>query len=239
MRSVAALKEPFAFIPSLGLTRSVAAKLVCHLAAKLPDEELKVIADCVWACLVIKVVVEQNLTSEGKLDTLSRSIRAKFIVAESTRPDCIQLYKTLLKNFQLQGVSYATGLKTFLDTFNAGSSVECARLSELEARMLVLLPAQEQEFVSAVECHWDQFKQKDSALTLKILTSYVGRTVTHPPNTPTLWQTILLALPSKNLLFVKRLITIFLKNLKAAMAASKKPINLSFRSASWPNLQIS
>ena len=124
------------------MTRSLACKLLCTLAHDLSDAELQLMKDSddVACCYQIRCVMQEPLPPT---DVFASSVRAKFIVSESTRPDIIELCSGLQANFSLQGITYQEGISDFIARFNTRSPTESARLSEWESKMLHMLPHQE------------------------------------------------------------------------------------------------
>ena len=217
----------WSFQVSVGMTRNLSAKLVVELAKNLADADLQVVLKEVTSCLQVKATLEPN-----QADVFASSMRSKFIISESTRPDVIQLYSGLCQMFSLRGQKYSEQISSYITAFNKGSNVDAARLSEAEVKMLLLLSGQQSEFVAVLERHWDNFKIQDSALPLKSLINTVDRVKRTDASLPGIWQAIFVASPDKNTLFVKRAIQIFLRNLAEAQAASKgKAINLRMRAS--------
>jgi hypothetical protein len=217
----------WSFQVSVGMTRNLSAKLVVELAKNLADADLQVVLKEVTSCLQVKATLEPN-----QADVFASSMRSKFIISESTRPDVIQLYSGLCQMFSLRGQKYSEQISSYIMAFNKGSNVDAARLSEAEVKMLLLLPGQQSEFLAVLERHWDNFKIQDSALPLKSLINTVDRTKRTDTSMPGIWQAIFVPSPDKNTLFVKRAIQIFLRNLAEAQAASKgKAINLRMRAS--------
>ena len=78
--------------------------------------------------------------------------------------------------FSLQGKKYSEKISRYITEFNSASKVDAARISDAESKMLLMLPAQQPEFISVLERHWDNFKIRDSGVTLKSLktTQWIG-----------------------------------------------------------------
>ena len=215
------------FQVSVGMTRNLAAKLVVELAKNLSEADLAVVLGEVTSCLQVKATMEPP-----QADIFAASMRSKFIISESTRPDVIQLYTGLSQMFSLQGKKYMEKISSYITEFNSASKVDAARISDAEAKMLLILPAQLPEFISVLERHWDNFKIQDSGVTLKSLINTVDRVKRMDASTPGIWQNIFMASPEKNTLFVSRAVQVFLKNLAEAQAGNKgKPINLRMRAS--------
>ena len=174
---------------SVGMARSSACKLVCDLALGLSDEELKTMMKEVASTMQCKAVIQPV---NPVVDILTTSIRSKFIVSESTRPDIIQLFTGLKAHFSYNGLKYEDAIGGFIQNFNKGTSVESGRISEGDQKMLILLPCQQAQFIKSVECHWDNYKIQDSGLPLKTLIMNIDRVKKlDTKSAPQLWQSIL------------------------------------------------
>ncbi|CAE7356157.1 unnamed protein product [Symbiodinium sp. CCMP2592] len=219
------------FHVTIGMTRSLACKLLCTLAQNvLSEAELALVQSEVASCYQIRCVMNAPVAPS---DVFASSVRAKFIVSESTRPDILQLYAGLQANFSLQGLLYQDCIAKFIASFNARSSVDAAKLSEGEVKMLLMLPSQETLFVESLSGHWDQFKKEDSGITMKTLLNNVGRTKPKDARVPGLWQTVFAPSAKKNTYFVLREIAVFVKALQQATNSLKKggTFNLRQRAA--------
>ena len=183
----------------------------------------------VGSCLQVKATMEPL---EVDVDIFGRSMRSKFVIFESTRPDVIQLFTGLQQMFLMKGEKYNEQIAGYIQSFNSKSQVDAARISEAEAKMLVMLPAQQFEFVSVLERHCDHFKIQDSGVTLKSLINTVDRVKRMDNSVPGIWQSILAPSPEKNTLYVQRAVHVFLKNLAQDQAGNKgTAINLRMRAS--------
>ena len=135
------------------MTRNLSAKVVVELAKNQTDADLQVVLKEVTSCLQVTATMEPY-----QADVFAASMRAKFITSQSTRPDVIQLYSGLCQMFSLRGHKYSEQISSYIATFNQGSNVDAARLSEAEVKMLLVLPAHQSEFLSVLERHWGNFK---------------------------------------------------------------------------------
>ena len=178
----------------------------------------------VTSCLQVKATMEPQ-----QADALAASIRSKFIISESTRPDAIQLFSGLNDMFNLQGKKYSEHISNYISEFNGSSKVDSARLSEAEQKMLLLLPSQQPEFLNTIEKHWNNFKGQDSGITLKMLLSQVDRQKRLESGCPGVWQQIFVASAEKNTLYVRRCVDMFLKNLAEAQSTCKKGSQINLR----------
>ena len=157
------------------------------------------------------------------------SISNKFALAESTRPDVLQLFHAFTQAFKSAGMDYLASIDKKIDEFNARSNSGTAaqKISDQEAQILKLLPLQQAEFLDVLSRHWDVYKAVESGITLKSLCCNVGRKAPQPESS--LWTSIYQATPEKNLLWLKRQVAIFEKNVEDVQKQAKKVVNLAFR----------
>lgn len=212
----------------VGFTRSLAAKMVLECWSELDAAQQKDLLDVVKSCLVIKVTCQPAGSLEQEFFS---SMRSKFQLSESTRPDVIQLYYGWQKLFSKMGVDYAATISDHVKAFNQTSSVAGSRVSDQEFYILRILPHQSKAFVDMLEAHWDRYKSPESAVTLKSMCEKVDRK--SPPTEHAVWASILKPSPEKNLIWLERQIEIFNVNQCQMMgSSSKKTKSLSFKAAS-------
>ena len=219
----------FSLRHAVGFTRSLAAKLLCVLALKaaLTPADITDLAPFLKAVLYVKVTYE---TYDNEDALMQKSILAKMIISESTRPDVLQLFYSFSRAVAKQGLPYNEVIDQRINAFNAQTSVDAAKISDAERKMLKLLPLQLGDFLKLLDFHWNQWKASESAVTLRSLVKHLDRTKALDSTVPQVWQLLLKASPEKNYTFLQREITIFLSKVKEASAAARgKPINLSFR----------
>ncbi|CAE7218494.1 unnamed protein product [Symbiodinium sp. CCMP2592] len=231
--------EKFTVSHAVGMTRSVATKCVLALIeqAGLSDAEFVEFVPLIKSCLYIKCTFESYSSDE---DLLQRSILSKMVVAESTRPDIIQLFHSFSLSVAKQGLVYSAVIDSKIADFNRRSSVDSGRISDAERQMLKLLPLQDKRYLSVLSQHWDAFKATESAIPLRTLVKWTDRALPADMSIGSEWKLILTCSALKNLTFLMRQIAIFLRSLKEAMNTAKKSINLAFRAPKLrdPNPQI-
>ena len=85
------------------------------------------------------------------------SISNKFALADSTRPDVLQLFYAFTQAFNSAGMDYLAPIDKKIDEFNARSNSGTAaqKISDQEAQILKLLPLQLTEFLDVLSRHWD------------------------------------------------------------------------------------
>ena len=207
---------------SMGFTRVLAAKSLLLAMLDLEEPELQEVIPVLCSLFTVKFTFNPAPT-----DSLQRcrSLAAKFQVSESTRPDPIQIYYTLSEGLKREGADVATGLRGKISEYNTMSGVTSQNISELEGRVICNLPFQTDEFVSDLKYHWQNYKNAESAVPMKMFT-YISSDV--PPEAQGIWKEIMTPAPAKNELFLKYLIGFFVKNFKDAMRMKKK-INMRFQ----------
>lgn len=210
----------------VGFTRSLAAKMVLEFWSQLNETQQKDLSHVFASCLTIKVTWQVAANAESEF---FGSVRGKFQLSESTRPDVIQLYHGWQGLFAKMGMEFNACISDQIKKFNQTSSVAGSRVSDLEAQILKVLPFQLKSFVDLLESHWDRFKSPESAVTLKSLCEKVDRKA--PPTENAAWGSILKATPEKNFIWLQRQIEIFNQNQRQMAGNTKKKGSLAFRAA--------
>ncbi|CAJ1400371.1 unnamed protein product [Effrenium voratum] len=212
----------------VGFTRSLASKMLLQLvlSSGLSADEIGCLMPQIKAAIVMHAVVE--IGSEEQL--LQRSLLSKFQVAESTRPDVLQIYEGFVKYCARAGLKYAEAISDQISRFNMNSSTDTSKISEQEEKMLRMLPNQDELFLKLLSSHWDNFKAGESGATLRTLVTHCDRVLPRDDTKPAIWTAIMAPSPAKNLLFLQRLIEVYMRNFKDAIKGGKK-VNLAFRAA--------
>ncbi|CAE7253882.1 unnamed protein product [Symbiodinium sp. CCMP2592] len=130
------LLTPFCAKHVVGFGRSLAAKMLvmeaCILEPTLTDEEMGELSSLLQSCFDVHAVV---MGPAGFKDIGYASMRNKFQVSESVRPDVLQLYH-VLSGIVAQPTQQE--LKQAIAEFNRSSSVAGHRISDLESKDPVL-----------------------------------------------------------------------------------------------------
>ena len=159
-----------------------------------------------------------------------RSLAAKFQVSESVRPDPIQIYTLLADSLAKSGQNVSAGLPGKIKAYNSLTTVQSQSISELESRVICILPQQTPKFVEVLKYHWQNYKNAESAVPMKLFDRSGMFGSEMPPEATGVWRDILKASPEKNECFLLLLIGVFAKNLKDALRMKKKP-NLRFQAS--------
>ena len=207
---------------SVGFTRILAVWVV--LTAMM-DLEAAGLAEVVPVlCSLFSVRYTYNPASSDSLQRF-RSLAAKFQVSESTRPDPIQMFNMFSDGLRLDGIDVATGLPQKIKDYNAMSSIQSQNISDLEGRVICALPFQTPVFLQALKYHWQNYKNQESAVPMKLF-SFINADI--PVEATGVWKEIMSPSPSKNELFIQFLIGVFVKNFKDTLRMKKK-VNLRFQ----------
>ncbi|CAE7221764.1 unnamed protein product [Symbiodinium sp. CCMP2592] len=223
---------PFCTKHIVGFGRSLAAKMLvmeaCILEPTLTDEEMGELGSLLQSCFEIHAVV---MGPAGGKDIGYASMRNKFQVSESVRPDVLQLYH-VLSGIVAQPTQQE--LKQAIAEFNRSSSVAGQRISDLESKVVTFLPEQTSEFGRKLEQHWQNYKVAESAVPMKFFTllfSGPGDKVAEARSE--LWARIFCGSAFKNEMALTYAIGIFHKNLKDNSRHLKKKVNLKVQSSKF------
>ena len=141
-------------------------------------------------------------------------------VSESTRPDPIQIFHTLSEGLKRAGADVTKGLPGKMKEYNAMTNVQSQSISDLEARIVCALPCQTEEFRKGLAYHWQNYKNAESAVPMKMF-NFLNADM--PQEASGVWKDILSPSPEKNEEFLLHLVAVFLKNLKDLIRLRKKP----------------
>ena len=223
---------------SLGFTRVLAAYVVLLAMMDLPVEDLK--EGVPVLCSLFTVHFTYNPAPSDAAQR-ARSLAAKFQVSESTRPDPIQIYYTFAEGLKREGADVASGLMGRIKEYNSLSTVSAQNISELEKRVICALPHQTEEFRTLLKYHWQNYKNAESAVPMKLFT-FINADV--PPEATGVWKEILAPMAMKNELFLRYLIGVFVKNFKDALRMKKSQTCVSRQAScglltpAWPTANV-
>ena len=206
---------------SLGFTRVLAAYVVLLAMLDLEQAELSELVPLLRSLFTVRFT---HNPAGSDAEQRARSLAAKFQVSESTRPDCLQIFHTLSEGLKRDGVDVATGLEDRIKDYNALSTVQSQNISLLEKQVICALPHQTAKFRTLLSYHWQNFKNAESAVPMKVF-SYINAEA--PLEATGVWKEIMAPSAEKNEMFIQYLIGIFVKNFKDQIRMKKKP-NLRF-----------
>ena len=213
----------------VGMSKSLATKMIplaVH-ALNLTNTELQAILPQLKAIYTVKATFQP---AEDGRQQIKKSLGSKMQLAKRPSPDVVQMSWAWLQQAQEEGRAYAEIIEELIAEYNEGST-DRKNISEGEAAVVKILPAQTEECRNKIEYHWQNFKTQESALTLGHLSDKAWLQGTTPKNqTDALWKEILKGSPDKRASCVFRWIGIFVTNLKNA-ARLQKSVNLRVRAA--------
>ena len=169
--------------------------------------------------------------STGTANDLYQSISGKMQETVRPRPDVVQIAHAYSVQAKIEGVSYESVIDAWLREFNERAT-STKKVSDLEARIIKILPLQTQVTQQKIAYHWQNFKI-ESALPYSQLSSdawLYGTTLRDTANA--LWSLIQAASPEKRQFSVQRKIGVFLRALTDAKRLRKK-VNLMVMSGSF------
>ena len=153
-----------------------------------------------------------------------RSLAAKFQISESARPDPIQIYRVLAESLAKAGQDVCAGLPAKIKQYNSLTTVQSQNISDLGSRVICLRPLQTKKFVEILKYHWQNYKNAESAVPMKLFGRAGIFSADVPPEATGVWKNILKPSPEKNECFLMLLIGLFAKKLKdTALEEEAKP----------------
>ena len=159
--------KDFHLVHCIGLTRSLAAKMIMHAVAALKwtDEGYMGILPVLQSLLLVRVVYSLSTTEDEARLT---SLEEKFQVSESVRPDVLQIYYAFRKAAEKAGEDFQAVIDKRVKAFNARSSIQGFKLSDTEIKVVKMLPQQTATFMNTLSYHWQNYKNGESAVPLKM-----------------------------------------------------------------------
>ncbi|CAJ1363954.1 unnamed protein product, partial [Effrenium voratum] len=209
---------------SVGLGRSLAIKMILLAMVNLSNEELRAVFPVLRSLFTVKFTYNPAPNEEVQRH---RSLSAKFQASESHRPDPIQIYHVLADSLAKAGQDVAAGLPRKIKEYNSLTSVQSQCISELEARVICLLPQQTVKFRETLAYHWQNYKNAESGVPMKLFGKSGILGADAPAEASGVWKEILKPSAEKNECFLLHIIHVFVKSLKDALRMKKKP-NLRF-----------
>jgi len=206
----------------LGFTRVLAAFVILegvHLL-NLSDSQLLTLSDVLLSCFCIRANYKAY-ESEDK--AREESLRLKFQVADSVRPSVFQIYYNLRKRVERQGLDFVVVCKDAIKSFNSETDIEGYRISDLEQRVVSMLPHQTEAFFQALEYHWQNYKTGESGVPLVYFDPELGVFEKVESDKIGVWAQIYDLNSFKNEVALLYMIGTFLKSIKEVLRKKQKP----------------
>ena len=164
--------------------------------------------------------------SGGGAEDLYHNISGKMMEVHKPRTDVLQIAHAFAMRAKIEGASYESNIEGWLRAYNERANTK--QISDLEARVIKIVPLQTQALQQQIAYNWQNFKIDETALPYSQLSSDAWLFGTKPrDSTNALWSTIQAANPEKRQFSVQRKIGVFLKALNDAKRLRKR-INLKY-----------
>ena len=213
----------------VGMSKSLATKMIPLAVHELDltSGELKAILPQLKAIYTVKATFQPAVDGRQQI---KKSLGSKMQLAKRPAPDVVQMSWAWQQQAQEEGRSYMEIIDELIAEYNEDST-DRKNISDGEAAVVKILPAQTEECRNKIEYHWQNFKIQESALTLGHLSDKAWLQGTTPKNQiDVLWKDILKGSADKRASCVFRWIGIFVANLKNA-ARLQKNVNLKVHAA--------
>ena len=206
----------------VGFTRVLAALVLVEGVSvlNLSDTQLVSLSDVLLSCLCIRAVYK-SYESEDK--AREESLRLKFQISESVRPSVFQIYFNLRKRVERQGQDFVVVCRDAIKTFNSSTEIEGYRISELEQRVVAMLPHQTETFFKSLEYHWQNYKTGESGCPLNYFESELGIFEKVDSDKKGVWSEVYDLNAFKNEVTLLYLVGNFLKAIKETIRKRQKP----------------
>ena len=201
--------------------------------SNLTDDEMTLLGPYLHALFAFKCI---HRSSGNMKEDRFKALQEKFSESSRPRPDPVQISQILLQQCVEEGRSWKDGCQDLISQFNAGSGVDCKRLSELEQVIVTIFPNLLKETQELIAYHWSNYPAKTSGLAYKQLACDYVRFGSKPRLDSNLWREILAPNMVKVHWFVARRIRFFLHKLGDAKRLRKR-INLNSNAGAFRDLK--
>ena len=233
--SVGAQIPLFSVRHSIGFTKSLTARLILFATVDMQwsDDDVFLFRHELQALFAIKAVYAPGTDSR---EQVQKTIGGKFMFAERTRPDIVQITTSLRDRALDEQANFAQVLPRFIEEFQEDTMAAGRKLSDLEIGALNTIPFFTEETIAKLDYHWQQYAMESSGMPLTYVAHESLREGTKIPlsrvlesHAAALWNMIIKASPQKREAVVFRRIGKFVHALKEA-ARLKKKANLRWNS---------
>ena len=219
---------PYSVVHSIGFSKSLACKLIILAVEEMMrkgtmiTDEVSSVQSFLKPLFYVKAVWKG---SDGIADDMYHSISGKMMEAQRPRPDVVQISHAYSMRAKLEGVSYEACIDGWLQEYQE-LATNTKQLSDLEMKIIKILPLQTPAVQQKIAYHWQNFKIDESGLPYGQLSNDAWLYGTKPRDMANaLWVIIQSASPEKRQFSVQRKIGVFLKGLNDAKRLRKK-VNL-------------
>ena len=216
--------EFFSMRHRVGFARSLSSQLILLAVSdmKLSDTQLQSIQSILQPLFVMKAVWE-GTTSVN--EDVNKTIKSKMQLSEVKRLDPIQCSHAWAARAREEGLQYDAAIDTYLTEYR-DEATGTQSISDLEEKVIKIIPAQTEACQSKLSYHWQNFKVAESGVPLRYVTNDAWLHGTKPRDGGnSLWAQIQAVTPEKRQFCVQRRMGIFLKNIKDGQRLRKK-VNL-------------
>ena len=208
----------------IGFAKSLSCQLILLAVSDMgmKNTELSSIQHLLQPLFVVKAVWEGASSIK---EEVAKTIKGKMQLSEVKRLDVIQVAHAFSTRAKQEGVLYEVAIDKFLEEYR-DDATGTQSISDLEEKVVKIIPAQTQALQNKLAYHWQNFKVSESGVPLSCLTNDPWLFGTKPRETSNaLWVQVQLVTPEKRQFCVQRRIGVFLKNVKDATRLRKK-VNL-------------
>ena len=206
----------------IGCSRALAAMVLLEGVAtmNLSDAQLLTLSDVLLSCYCMRANYKAY-ESEDK--AREASLRLKLQVADSVRPSVFQIYFNLRKRVERQGLDFIVACKDAIKAFNSDTDIEGYRISDLEERVVMMLPHQTDTFFKSLEYHWQNYKTGESGVPLSYFDKDLGLFDKIESDKKGVWAQVYDLNNFKNEVALLYMIGGFLRSVKEVLRKRQKP----------------
>lgn len=218
---------------SIGFAKSLTCRLLLFSVVDMrwSDHDIRLFLPELQALFAVKAVYAPGMNSR---DQLQKSIGGKFMVAERTRPDIVQITHSLRERALDEGLDWTQALPKLIGEFQDDTMAAGRKFSDLEISALNVVPVLTEETLEKLDYHWQLYPMEKSGMPLGYVAHESLREGTKipasrvlDPEPAALWTSILKPSLQKREATVFRRIGKFVHAIKEA-ARLKRKVNLRF-----------
>ena len=216
---------------SIGFAKSLTCQLLLFSTVDMrwSDNDIRLFLPELQALFAVKAVYAPGMNSR---DQVQESIGGKFMFAERTRPDILQITHSLRECALDEGLDLGQALPKFIEEFDDDTMAAGRKFSDLEINALSVVPVLTEETLEKLDYRWQLYPMEKSGMPLGYVAHEPLREGTKipasrvlDPQAAALWTGVLKPSPQKREATRFRRIGKFVHAIKEA-ARLKRKVNL-------------
>ena len=150
---------------SIGFAKSLTCRLLLFATVDMrwKDSDIRWFLPELQALFSVKAVYSPGTNAR---DQIQKSIGGKFMAAERTRPDIVQITHSLRERALDEGLDFGQALLKFIEEFQDDTMAAGRKFSDLEINALNAVPLFTDETLQKLDYHWQMYQMEVSGMPL-------------------------------------------------------------------------